>query len=70
MRMATEFAEYSPECCSVRCVKSLGEIDEEEMEILVLLNALLLELSDSEDHVDCAPLLSEAALTLGYYIIQ
>ena len=69
-RWASELAEYRPECSSVHCVKCLGEIDEEQVEILVLLDTFFLELPDSKDHIHRAPLLSEATLTLRHNIIQ
>ena len=50
--------------------KSLGEIDEEQVEVLVLLNTFFLELPNGEDHIHRAPLLSEATLALRHNIIQ
>ena len=69
-RWASELAEYRPECSSVHCVECLGEIDEEQVEVLVLLDTFFLELPDSKDHIHRAPLLSEATLTLRHNIIQ
>ena len=69
-RWASKLAEYRPECSSVHCVESLGEIDEEQVEVLVLLNTFFLELPNGEDHIHRAPLLSEATLALRHNIIQ
>ena len=41
-------------------VKYLGEVDEGNVERHLLLTALLLELSNGEDHVHCGSLASEA----------
>ena len=48
-RWASKLAEYRPECSSVHCVECLGEIDEEQVEVLVLLDTFFLELPDSKD---------------------
>ena len=69
-RWASKLAEYHPVCSSVHCVKCLGEIDEEQVEVLVLLDTFFLELPDSKDHIHHVPLLSEATLTLRHNIIQ
>ena len=37
-RWASKLAEYRPECSSVHSVECLGEIDEEQVEVLVLLD--------------------------------
>ena len=47
-------------------VKSLGEIDEGDVERHLLLTALLLQLSNGEDRVHCGSLASEA--TLGFWV--
>ena len=69
-RWASKLAEYRPECSSVHSVECLGEIDEEQVEVLVLLDTFFLELPDSKDHIHRAPLLSEATLALRHNIIQ
>ena len=69
-RWASKLAEYRPECSSVHSVEWLGEIDEEQVEVLVLLDTFFLELPDSKDHIHRAPLLSEATLALRHNIIQ
>ena len=43
-----------------------GEVDEGDVERHLLLTALLLELSNGEDHVHCGSLASEAAL--GFWV--
>ena len=58
------------QCSSVHCVECLGEIDEEQVEVLVLLDTFFLELPDSKDHIHRAPLFSEATLTFRHNIIQ
>ena len=47
-------------------VKCLGEVHEGDVERHLLLTALLLELSNGEDHVHCGSLASEAAL--GFWV--
>ena len=37
---------------------------------MTLLEALLLKLTDSKYHVNCASVLSEATLTLWYYVVD
>ena len=47
-------------------VKCLGEVDEGDVERLLLLTALLLGLSNGEDHVHSGSLASEA--TVGFWV--
>ena len=47
-RWASKLAEYRPECSSVHSVEYLGEIDKEQVDVLVLLNTFFLELPDSK----------------------
>ena len=44
----------------------LGEVDEGDVERHLLLTALLLEMSNGEDHAHCGPLPPEAAL--GFWV--
>ena len=69
-RWASKLAEYRPECSFFHCVESLGEIDEKQVEVLVLLDTFFLELPNSKDHVHHASLLSEATLALRHNIVQ
>ena len=43
-------------------IKCLGEVNEGDVERRLLLTALILKLSNGEDHVHCGSLASEAAL--------
>ena len=49
---------------SAHQVKSFGEVHEGEEQWLLLLSALLLQLTEGEDHVHCGPSGSEATLWL------
>ena len=50
-RWASKLVEYRLECSSVHSIECLGEIDEEQVEVLVLLDTFFLELPDSKDHI-------------------
>ena len=65
VRWISGLAEYRPECNLVQCVKCLGEIYEQQVDVLVLLTLFLHQL-DSEDHIHYLPchLRTEAALQL------
>ena len=58
------FLKYRPEPFSTDCVKSLGQIYEDHEEVQVLFNALFLNLTHSEDHVDGTTSRTKATLRL------
>ena len=59
---ATDFGENDPECFSVHRVEGLCELDEDSIKVHPLLNAIFLDLSHWEDHIDGAAAWSEATL--------
>ena len=58
---ATDLLQQLEQTLPTHKVKCLGEVDEGDVERHLLLTALLLELSNGEDHVHCGSLASEAA---------
>ena len=66
----TELGQDGPQTPTADGIKSLCEIHKQYVEVLVLLAALLLYLAYREDHVYCSPVMPEASLALGDYIVQ
>ena len=62
----TDLIQQLEETLTTHKVKFLGEVDEGDVERHVLLTALLLQLSNGEDHVHCESLASDAAL--GFWV--
>ena len=57
--------EHLPETLSVYQIKSLGEINEDHVQVLILLSAFFLYLPHCEDHVCSASSSSKTTLALG-----
>ena len=55
-RWTAKLGECGPQALTTNCIKSLGQIYKEDVQVLVLLSARFLDLSYGKDHVDCPSL--------------
>ena len=62
----TDLLQWLEQTLPAHKVKCLSEVDEGDVERHMLLTALLLELSNGEDHILCESLASEAAV--GFWV--
>ena len=57
-----KLGQNGPQALTTDGIKRLRQVHKQDVEVLVLFTALLLQLAKSEDHVDCSPIAPEATL--------
>ena len=67
---AAEVGEDDPQSLPVDCVKALGQVNEDCIEVNLIFNAFLSDLFDSEYHIDSAATRSKAMMSLWQIIFR
>ena len=66
---AAQFGQDRPKVWSADSVECLGQVYEEQVQVLALFNAFFLQLPDGKDHVHSASVLSETILTFRNHAV-
>ena len=67
---AAKLPEDGPQCFSIDHVECFGLVDKDRVETHILLSAILLDLSDCEDHVNCTAVTAKSSLGLGEILLS